>query len=615
MTTDYKLANVVLRVDAHAEHHPELYYRAQHGVVRYNSEAEALEVTGEADFLTYINGLSAGKWYKYTELTAVTLRIAVSGSGEVHLVGVPEGEDAACEIASRTVDALESPVTLEIPFELTGYDLIGFVLDPHQDSSLKMFEASWRAEVEEDRIRPISLAIATTTFNNERYILPNIELVKSGISAESGPISRNFHMFVVDNGRTLNVEELSDELVTVLPNPNAGGSGGFARGMMAATETPGTFTHVIVMDDDVRIMPESIIRVYNLLSLARGRYRDAFVNGAMLSLEDPTRQYEDVGRVVENGVYRRIKKDIDAGTLEGMLKNERTDVEIPRAYGAWWFSCIPVSAIEKNGLPMPFFIRCDDVEFGMRNRPIYMTMDGICVWHASFEGRFRPSVDCYQYTRNFMTMIAVDGCASEQKFVLRFKRSIRLALRDLDYVAAELTLDGFEDYLKGPEFLAHVDGSLLMKENGAKNEKLLPVDELDADVLARAGVTQEVLANVDYAFHPQPFMKVWRFLPYDKHYLPNALLRRTPSYVVKNGETTLEGSSVRSRVLVYLDPTREKGIVRQMDRERFRAIRKREAELMKRYRREGANVRAAYKSALPYLTSREFWASYLGLCQ
>ena len=72
---------------------------------------------------------------------------------------------------------------------------------------------------------------------------------------------------------------------------------------------------------------------------------------------------------------------------------------------------------------------------------------------------------------------------------------------------------------------------------------------------------------------------------------------------------------MRSRVLVYLDPTREKGIVRQMDRERFRAIRKREAELMKRYRREGTNVRAAYKSALPYLTSREFWASYLGLGQ
>ncbi len=86
------------------------------------------------------------------------------------------------------------------------------------------------------------------------------------------------------------------------------------------------------------------------------------------------------------GAYRRVKEDLNVGKLSDILENERTNVEVDQAYGAWWYSCIPVKAIEKNGLPMPFFIRCDDVEFGMRNKPVYMTMNCICVWHASFEG-------------------------------------------------------------------------------------------------------------------------------------------------------------------------------------------------------------------------------------
>jgi len=34
---------------------------------------------------------------------------------------------------------------------------------------------------------------------------------------------------------------------------------------------------------------------------------------------------------------------------------------------------------------------------------------------------------------------------------------------------------------------------------------------------------------------------------------------------------------------------------------------------MERYRKEGKNVRGAWKDAMPYMTSREFWEQYLGL--
>lgn len=610
----FKLANVVLKVEKHAKDFPELYYRVLSGDASYDDDIHSLRINGNVDFLTYVNSLSAGKWHLYASVDSVTLRMSLFGHGRVVVHGVKTSEMNPVELKSAPFVAdQDDPCTVNVEIDTTGFDLIGFSIVSDEGYSVYLLNAAYLTDVPEDSVIPINLALSTTTFKNEKYILPNIDLVKEGIGREEGPIHDHFHMFVVDNGQTLNAEALSDDMVTVLPNPNTGGSGGFARGMMAVTEKPDQFTHIILMDDDVSIMPESLIRTFNLLSLAKGKYKKAFINGAMLSLEDPTRQFEDVSYVANTGAYRRVKGDLHVDKLSDILENERTSVEVEQAYGAWWYSCIPVKAIEKNGLPMPFFIRCDDVEFGMRNKPLYMTMNCICVWHASFEGRFRPSVDCYQYFRNFFAMIALDDCADENMFVLRIQRGVRQNLRDMDYQAAEFILDGFEDYLRGPEYLQKLDGAATMIGKGKLNEKLIPVSEMDPQLLRKAGVSEQVLANVSLEFYPSKFMKYWRSIPYDKHYLPDALLRGKPGYVVKNGSCTLEGNSTRCKTLVFLDPTREKGSVRMMDRARFKSIRRREHELMTRYRKEGKSVREAWKDAMPYMTSREFWEEYLGL--
>lgn len=613
MKLNFKLSNIVCCIDDHAASHPELYYRVDPGSTLSIASEGRLQIDGTVDFMTYVNGFSALKWRQYAKIDEVCLNLVLDGSGLVRIFGVEHGAVDPVQIKQAPFSSDNESISLAISVCLENFDLIGFSISSEESATATLINGCYTATVDEGEVNRVDLALSTTTFKNERYIIPNINLVKEGISKEDGPIHDHFHMFVVDNGRTLDSASLSDELVTVLPNPNTGGSGGFARGMMAATDTPSQFTHIILMDDDVSIMPESLIRTFNLLSLAKGKYKNAFINGAMLSMEDPTRQFEDVSFVASSGAYRRVKEDLNVGELADILENERTSVEVDQAYGAWWYSCIPVKAIEKNGLPMPFFIRCDDVEFGMRNKPVYMTMNCICVWHASFEGRFRASVDCYQYFRNFFAMIALDDCADEKMFVLRIQRGVRQNLRDMDYRAAEFILDGFEDYLRGPEYLQKLDGAATMIGKGKLNEKLIPVSEMDPELLRNAGVTEQVLANANLEFHPSRFMKVWRSIPYDKHYLPDALLRGKPGYVVKNGSCTLEGNSMRCKTLVFLDPTREKGSVRTMDRARFKSIRRRERELMARYRKEGKSVGGAWKDAMPYMTSREFWEEYLGL--
>lgn len=615
MTVDCKLANLLLRPGGHAAHHPELYYRADPDAVFFENPSGGLTARGRVDFLTYLNALSACKWRAYAGIETVRLHAEVQGQGLIEIVGVERGSDAP-----RTIEMVElvsgshAVQVLDIEISCSPYDLVSFALVPKPGSAMELMRAWWYANVDRSCVHAPRLALVTTTFHKESYVTANIERVRRAMHAEGDPVESNFHMFVVDNGRTLDVDALSDDTVTVLPNRNAGGAGGFARGMLAATEEPGAFTHVLVMDDDVRIIPESLIRTFALLMLARGIYRTAFVNGAMLALEDPTRLYEDVSYVMRSGVYRRVKEELDVGELAGILRCERTSVEVPRAYGAWWYSCIPVEAIRANGLPMPFFIRCDDVEFGVRNDPVFMTMIGIGVWHESFEGRFRASVDCYQYVRNFLAMIAVDDCASDTMFIARLRRTIRQDLRDLDYSSAELLLDGLEDYLKGPDYLRDLDGAELMAKLGARNERMEAVADLDPALLRAAGVTSEVLSHTGLLPRPShPLMRLWRTVPYDKHYLPTALLKKKPGYVVKHGHTVLEGDSTGCATLVVLDPTRTRGVIRRMDRARFRFIRKRERVLLRRYCVERERVRRAWKDARPYLTSREFWIRYLGI--
>ena len=238
MILDYKLANIVCCVDGHATSHSELYYRVESGsAVRILSEGR-LQVDGTVDFMTYVNGLSALKWRQYTELDEVCLNLVLEGTGLVRIFGVEHGTLDPVQIKQAPFSPENGSGSLSISVCLENFDLIGFSISSEESTAATLVKGCYTATVDEDEVNVVDLALSTTTFKNEKYIIPNIELVKTGISKEGGPIRDHFHMFVVDNGQTLDSALLSDELITVLPNPNTGGSGGFARGMMAATETP-----------------------------------------------------------------------------------------------------------------------------------------------------------------------------------------------------------------------------------------------------------------------------------------------------------------------------------------------------------------------------------------
>lgn len=607
---DYALAHLLLTPPDFALDHPELLYRCSQGAPAWNAERGALELAGPIDFATYLNGLSIAKWRRYTCVKAPYLHIELAGDGaDIYLSMIYAGDTIArrSELPIATVEPSEVAQPLDIALDVPADCLIvGVEVFPKGSCSIVC--ASYFSKVGDGEVRDVKLLLSTTTFKKEHYITENIRNVREALLGGPDLASDRFQMLVVDNGRTLDAEALSGDGVTVIGNDNVGGAGGFARGMIEALEREAT--HVLLMDDDVRILPESIFRTLNLLALRNDAYEGAFLNGAMLNIERPNVQFEDVAFVRMDGTYDRIKPNLAVDAVSDLAKNESIDVEIKRAYGAWWYSCIPTSAIRDNGLPLPLFVRCDDVEFGMRTMPTYMTMSGICVWHEQFAGRASASVDGYQYIRNFLIMNASDDLPFERAFVARFSRTFNIYLRSMNYWFCDLMLQGFEDYMKGPDFLANAVGEQIFMDNRTRNEPLVPVEELDQSVMAKIKPDLRYFGEFLERSIPR---KLVEQIPHDRHLLPDRFLIHEPAAIYYcRGAYPARATAARD-TLVALNMDATRGNIRRLDRARWQSLKDRYRSLMADYRSRGREIRASWKSARPYLTSLGFWKRYLKL--
>lgn len=607
---DYTLAHLLLVPPDFAPDHPELLYRCSQGTPIWNAAKGALELAGPVDFATYLNGLSIAKWRRYTCVDVPYLHIELAGAGaDIYLSMIYEG-DAIARRSERPIASVgpsEAAQSFDIVLDVPADCLIAGV-EIFPKGACAILRASYFSKVADDEVRDVKLLLSTTTFKKEHYITENIRNVRAALLGGPDSIAGRFQMLVVDNGRTLDAEALSGGGVTVIGNDNVGGAGGFARGMIEALERGAT--HVLLMDDDVRILPESIFRTLGVLTLRNDAYEGAFLNGAMLNIERPNVQFEDVAFVKMDGTYDRVKPNLSVDTVSDLARNESIDVEVKRAYGAWWYSCIPTSAIRAAGLPLPLFVRCDDVEFGMRTMPTYMTMSGICVWHEQFAGRASASVDGYQYIRNFLIMNASDDLPFERAFVARFSRTFNIYLRSMNYWFCDLMLQGFEDYMKGPDFLANASGEQIFMDNRARNEPLVPVAELDQSIMAKIEPDLRYFGEFLERSIPR---KLIEQIPHDRHLLPDRLLIHEPAAIYYcRGAYPARATAARD-TLVALNMDATRGNIRRLDRIRWQDLKDRYRALMADHRSRGRAVRAAWKSARPHLTGLGFWKRYLKL--
>ncbi len=606
-----KLQNVIMQYDADANFrkYPEIMYRA----TNYNNilplvydpeeKCHIMRKLDCVDFVSYFNCLQVNMLRKKTYAKNFKLHLIIKGKGSVELLEVfKNSKNINYAVISNTIISAEDKTEVIIDIPDTNKPLVSFEITALEN--LYIYKGWYSAEVDDDKIRDIRISLATTTFKKEDYIKKNISLLKSKVLCEDSDLKDNIFVHVIDNGRTLDPSEFDGFGIKVYPNKNVGGAGGFTRGMIEALALRQKPTHVLLMDDDVLIMTESLFRTYYLLRILKEEYHDCFVSGAMFDYDIRERQYEDVGYIrVANGEYGPVKSAMDMRNIANVIDNEKLD-ERANSYAGWWYCCIPVEHIEKNGLPLPVFVRGDDVEFSLRNKARFLTMNGICIWHVGFAGKFNAAMELYQVHRNSFVVQAASGICPEVNFLNRIKPMFWLEITRFAYSNAEQLLDSIDDFMKGPEFLENLNGEQSIKEHNKKNDKLSPISDF----------AQYNIKNKDpYSYKRLgKISKLWYIVTINGHLLPGFLLRRWPE-VISFDFFNVPGKNFMRKRLIAVNNKDNTAVMRTINRRKCFALIKRYRKTMKNYKKNHEAVEKAYRDEFKRMTSTEFWKGYLDI--
>ena len=221
---------------------------------------------------------------------------------------------------------------------------------------------------------------ATATWSiPEKVELPPVTVVMPTFRREADAIAqiRRFlemdtvtRILVVDQGGTLEAHAEFSTLRTQHPElrlvsqPNLGGSGGYARGMLEAAAEPGAA--VLLSDDDAILSAESLRRMLTYQALAA---RPAIIGTPLFSSHRPS-QLIAHAEAVRAGAFQWTKADSVRGVmdLDGTTPAD-WDFLSPRGeanYTGWWGTLLPPGTVSELGLPVPLFLKWDDAEYGLR---------------------------------------------------------------------------------------------------------------------------------------------------------------------------------------------------------------------------------------------------------
>ncbi|MCR5620497.1 MAG: glycosyltransferase, partial [Treponema sp.] len=332
---------------------PEMYFRGIPPSAIDPAGGTVLVRRGETVSLdTYFNSFSAGKWRRYTRLGNLIFRFHLEhadgrGTGEnagggqaagtarssggggpgcrvriVHAVAEADAEGIArlrrdenfrsdIEETSRRIAGLVRVREEELPFALeTSRDggrtscecRIGGIPEDGilyaeiaPEAGALVGGMSWRTDADGIRLNRVRLALGICTFRREEAASRTVRKLEAAVArgGDSGPWDE-LAIYVADNGRTLGPDAFPSGRVRLLPNPNLGGSAGFARTMIEAVfhGREEDFTHIVLMDDDVVLSPDTVERTYTFLRFVREEYGESMLGGAMFHEDRRHYQHE-----------------------------------------------------------------------------------------------------------------------------------------------------------------------------------------------------------------------------------------------------------------------------------------------------------------------------------
>lgn len=607
---DMKIQNLLLPEPGICAEEELYFHREMDGGrgVSYAHGGSALrfEAGARCYFDTYFNSLSVEKWKKYTSVGSISLRLAISGSFEVTLVNlrVAGGRASKAVIDRQTLESAEKKEFV-LPYNLYEFKgMLAYELRACGEASM-YYGGYYDAEMDRQVLHTVDIAVNICTYKREAYVRRNINILRKSImDNKDSAMYGHLKVYISDNGNTLPQETGgSSGDVKITGNRNVGGAGGFTRGLIEIMDDRGSFdaTHVLMMDDDVIIAPEALFRTYMLLRCRREEYADMSVGGAMLRTDRQNIQVEagaswNAGKLVSN------KAGADLGLVENCLLNE---IEEYTEYNAWWYCCMPMEAVSRRNLPLPLFIRGDDLEYGLRNKLRIVLMNGICVWHEPFENKYSSYLQ-YYIIRNLLYDNALHF--SDYKLSAFLHRLYAATAREIIYYRyknIDLLFRGVNDFYKGTSFLKATDGEALHREILQSGYAAVPVEQIEDAAFSLSGY-MDSFKQAD-----RGIAKVFRYLTFNGYLLPAKRTKGKEIQSVSMGLCRPINFYRQKRVLHYDEESKKAFITEKSWKSVFKAL----AGLvritcvsifsfsraMKRFKDDSGD-----------LMGEEFWKQYLG---
>jgi GT2 family glycosyltransferase len=436
----------------------------------------------------------------------------------------------------------------------------------------------------------VRLSLSITTFNRQAYVIPTVTKVLN-LVRRLDALRGRVRVLVVDNANNVDFGQAQSDDLTVVPNRNLGGAGGFARGLMWLREKQWA-THVLFMDDDINLETESLVRTVALFAYARDP--QLCVHGAMISEERQWMQFESGSRYLWRSLYplRALGQEDDLRERSLVLRDAK---ERRFAYSAWWYTAFPINITRDN--PLPVFVRGDDVAFGLMHTGRHtVALNGVAVWHADFHLKNNPSSLFYEM-RNFATIDTL--VFDRHRWWHLAQRFLALSFRNLfgfRYSSAEYMIRGMRAFLAGPQALAEVDHTALHDElRQVSEEKPAPLCVEHAAVPMSTPLPKPVrLIGFILAV---PFLGGF-LLPAG---LRSKALRTAPI------DSRAVGLALRHDRILYRHDRLPEGFVCTRDRARFVALWRDVFSVVGQLARSYGRLKREYRAAYPSLVSDAAW--------
>ncbi len=443
---------------------------------------------------TYFNAFSVGKWKRYTKVRGLQFCFCADDTCTVQVFHARAsadnrriarlrrnenfsfGIDATSEkirgciaVAERRIECSQSCVqqgnrkcySCDIE-ELPDEGILYATITPVHDARISGME--WRGGAAAGLAQDVRIAVGICTFRREQPVTKNIKgITENIIENRHSCLYGKLEVYVADNGRSIPQDAFASDTVHVFPNVNLGGSAGFARAMMESVfrDTGKQFTHVILMDDDIVLLPDVLERTYLFLRLLKDEYKESVLGAAMFH-EDKRYYQHESGALFDGSRYFKV-----SGRFYDMRRKEFVVMNAAPAavnYQGWWYCCIPAAVIRRRKLPLPFFIHYDDIEYSLRNgNHELMLLNGICVWHPQFQNK-DPVWVTYYNTRNFLILSALYAYTTRTRLAYSLLRLFLYFLLSYRYHDTFLLRRGITDFLRGADFFAGQDALRLHSE-------------------------------------------------------------------------------------------------------------------------------------------------------